>query len=152
MDTRITRRQYARAVLVGAIESHPRPVALNVLVAQMYAESGPARCDGIDGAAYNPLNTTLPTAGSQAKPWNDVPVQNYQTIADGIAATIATLRQTNFMAVRAALATEGMTGDDTADVIAASPWGTGPLLKKVLAAFRHDPDKYELIRVGPVTK
>ena len=144
----MTRRDYARAVCVGTLEPNPRDVALNVLVAQMYAESGPALCDGTHGARNNPLNTTLPTRGSQPTTFNSAGVQNYRDPADGVAAVISTLRQQNFTPVRNALMDRSLGGFDVAKVIESSPWGTGKVLTDVLADYHKRPSFYDDLLVG----
>jgi hypothetical protein len=135
----LTRRDFARAICVGAVEAHPRSTAINVVTAWMYAESGPHLNDGSHAAENNPLNATLQTQGSRSEPWNSVPVQNYITPTDGLAATIRMLRQTNMRAIVDALASAGLSADDTCRCIGAAPWGTSTtLLLAVMAQYRQN--------------
>lgn len=47
-------------------------------------------------ASFNPWNTTEPWPGSAAYNDNVPPVRNYRTGSDGIAATVATLRNSHY--------------------------------------------------------
>lgn len=85
------------------------------LVAQIQAEGGEAR--------FNPLNTTLPMPG--ATDYNAVHVKNYGSYAQGLDATVQTLRQDNMAKLLAAL----RRGDSARAywvALGSSPWGTRP--------------------------
>lgn len=80
-------------------------------------------------AANNPLATTQGWAG--AGNFNSVGVKNYSSYADGVAATLKTLRNGHYGPILDAL----MRGDSATAVgqaVAASPWGTGEGLLRVL--------------------
>ena len=87
------------------------------------AEGGSAR--------YNPFNTTQRMTGSVA--YNRVGVQSYPDAATGVAATVKTLLNGRYAGLVSALRA-GASVSAMADALAASPWGTGGLAKKVLAA------------------
>lgn len=73
-------------------------------------------------AYYNPLNTTQPMPGATV--FNSVGVKAYTSWAQGLRATVITLRNGFYGGILAAL----RRGDDAqavADAVAASPWGTG---------------------------
>lgn len=93
------------------------------------AESGPprpdggmGRCDGVDGAKWNILNTTQFWPGCTN--YNDVPVRNYKTFTDGIAATLATLHNGNYQAILDAIADPGASAEDVLRAVATTEWGT----------------------------
>lgn len=105
------------------------------LVAQIQAEGG--------GAKFNPLNTTLPAVG--ATDYNKVHVKNYMTYEQGVAATAATLRQTNMAKLHTAL----MSGKDAATywaVLPSSPWGTKPPGGMSATAFLADVERHWFAR------
>jgi len=81
-------------------------------------------------AQYNPLATTQNMPG--ATKFNSVGVKNYLSYADGLTANITAItngRYTNILnALRA-----GNSADAVAQAIAASPWGTGALVERVLS-------------------
>jgi len=115
----ITRANYALLVLKGlGLKTTPNNIA--AMVSWMQAEHGAG--DASAQAAFNPLNTTM--AASGATNFNHIGVKNYKTLQQGIAATIATLRQSDYTHIRAAL-TSGMPPANFGAVVAASPWGTG---------------------------
>lgn len=93
------------------------------LYAWRQAEGGSAR--------YNPFNTTQRMPGSVA--YNTVGVQHYPDAATGVAATVKTLLNGRYPTLVASMR-EGRSARAMADALAASPWGTGALAQKVLAA------------------
>ena len=143
-----TRRRFARALIIAAgIDAQPRPTAVNVVVAWMFAESGRAVNDGKSGAAFNPLNTTKVTDGSTMEEWNKVHVQNYISLLDGFAATVSTLSQDNMADIRKALGKEGLSGDETARAIDNSLWGTGNL-EAFMATYRKHATEFDALPIG----
>jgi hypothetical protein len=92
-------------------------------------------------ATDNPLDTTMPAPGTSD--FNSVGVRDYTSVAQGIAATIATIRNGLYPDVVDALAR----GDDLSYVIAVanSPWGTWrgnpsaatAMLRQVVADWAH---------------
>ncbi len=88
-----------------------------------------ARAEGMDASTFNPLATTEGAPGSSSV--NSVGVRKYASYADGVQATIRTLLNGNYSNIIAALR-KGTDALAVADAIAASPWGTGGLVRKVL--------------------
>jgi murein DD-endopeptidase MepM/ murein hydrolase activator NlpD len=86
-----------------------------------------ARAEGMDPTANNPFATTWDTPTGDTS-INAPGVRRYETPQLGVEATVNTLR--NYPGIVAALkASNAMAA---ADAIAASPWGTGGLVKKIL--------------------
>lgn len=85
------------------------------IIAQIQAEGGKAR--------FNPLNTTLKVPGSTD--YNSVPVQNYPTWEQGLAATVSTLRQVNMLPLMKALKA-GTSSTAYWKALGVTPWGTRP--------------------------
>jgi hypothetical protein len=87
------------------------------------------------GAQWNPFNTTRKMPGSTDFNVNDgYPVQNYPTWGIGVAATVQSLlngRYGNLVGCLRAGNTPALT---TAKALAASPWGTGILVARVITA------------------
>lgn len=81
------------------------------------------------GATNNPFNTTQPVSGATS--YNSVGVRNYSTPQQGIQATIQTLKNGHYSNILSAL-TKGDNAMADAQALAASPWGTGSLVEKVL--------------------
>jgi hypothetical protein len=82
-------------------------------------------------AGYNPLATTQSSPG--ATDFNSVGVKNYSSYSDGIDATVKTLTNGLYDPILAALR-RGSSADDVANAVAASPWGTGQGVFRVLHA------------------
>lgn len=117
-----TREQFATAVLValGAPDTANNRI---VLLAAMAAQEPPGA-----GPANNPLCTELNGYGGTA--WNVAGVQSYPTMADGVAATVATLELSYYRDVVTSLLQSGP-ASQTARAWMVSPWGTGNLLALV---------------------
>lgn len=138
------RDEFAGRVLVElAIEPHPWSVIR--MTGWMYGESGPRPLTGepSQGAAFNPLNTTLPLDGSTD--YNDVPVQNYATVQDGILATAMTLwddQLHDYRAIRLALKHRARS---FARAVGNSDWGTpAPLVRAGIGAVKNVPSRGQL--------
>ncbi|MGQ0824457.1 MAG: hypothetical protein ACT4OX_05385 [Actinomycetota bacterium] len=82
-------------------------------------------------ARFNPLATTQGGFDGATK-FNSVGVKNYASYEDGIAANIRAITNGRYENVLAALR-RGDSAMAVADAIAASPWGSGELVKRVLA-------------------
>jgi hypothetical protein len=82
------------------------------------------------GSPDNPFNTTQGAPG--ATDFNSVGVKRYPDVATGVAATVKTLLNGYYPNIIAALKA-GNNANAVADAIESSPWGTGGLVKKVLA-------------------
>jgi hypothetical protein len=81
------------------------------------------------GSADNPFNTTWDLPG--ATNFNSVGVKRYRSVADGLTATVNTLRNGLYDPILKAL----RNGDDpmaAAQAVASSPWGTGAGVEAVL--------------------
>lgn len=117
----MTREDFARAVL-GKLGIPLTGENIRAMEAWMQAEG--------TSAANNPLATTQPWNG--ATNFNSVGVKNYQTADDGVSATVATLKNGYYPNILSAL--RSGTAVDVGQAIAASPWGTGGLVLKVLGA------------------
>lgn len=81
-------------------------------------------------AENNPFNTTEPGHGSIGS-YNSVGVQRYSTPQGGIQATIDTLQNGRYGGILSALK-QGTSAMADAQAEAATPWGTGSLIEKVL--------------------
>jgi len=86
---------------------------------------------------FNPFNTTWDLPGSTN--FNSVGVKNYQTLADGMVATIKTLKNGRYNCI-----VDGLKNDIGADKIAKceslKTWGTGDLVGKVVASYNAGSD------------
>lgn len=87
-----------------------------------------ARAEGT-AAANNPLATTQPMEG--ATRFNSAGVRNYSSYQEGLEATVRTLQNGRYDNVLAALRA-GTSADDVGRAVAASPWGTGEGVLRVL--------------------
>jgi hypothetical protein len=82
-------------------------------------------------ASFNPLATTQSMPGATS--FNSVGVRNYASYADGIRATAQTLTNGHYPNILAALQA-GSSAVAVARAVAASPWGTGQGVLRVLGA------------------
>lgn len=86
------------------------------------------------GGKYNPFNTTHRMPGAVSI--NDHGVKSYRTIEDGMVATIKTLRNGRYNCI-----VNGLINNIGADRIAQceslKTWGTGDLVKKVVAGYNR---------------
>ena len=89
-----------------------------------------AQAEGTD-AANNPLATTQAWNGDSR--FNSAGVRNYATYDDGLDATVRTLRNGRYGDILAALAA-GNSAEAVGRAVAASPWGTGEGVLRVLGA------------------
>ena len=103
---------------------------LKLLDAWSRAEGGRAK--------FNPLNTTQPAKG--ATNLNKVGVKNYPSEAVGLDATYRTLTNGRYGPILASLRA-GRPAVETARKIAASPWGTGSGVSRVLGDKTPAPSK-----------
>ncbi len=79
----------------------------------------------VNGAHFNPLNTTMPEPGATSM--NSVGVKAYTSWAQGFTATVATLYNGNYPGIIAALRA-GTDAQAVANAVGASPWGTLPFI------------------------
>jgi hypothetical protein len=96
---------------------------MRLMVAWQKAEGTKAR--------FNPLATTQGGFAGSTK-FNSVGVKNFATYQDGIDANAKVIRNGLYENVLAALR-KGTSAEEVAQAIAASPWGTGHLVEKVLS-------------------
>jgi CHAP domain len=114
---------------------------LTALVAWQRAEGGHT-----NGAAFNPFNTTYPRPGDRV--FNGAGVRAYRNYESGMRATILTLRNGLYGPVLRALG-RGDSAERVARAVAASPWGTGPLLLSCLPQAReHVAEHWHNVRHG----
>lgn len=147
------RADFAHDVLlaVAGVSGQPHVGALWALGGWMVAESGHEPCTGVSGqgAAYNPLNTTLHQVGSTQ--YNSAGVQNYASYTGGVQATVDTLNDPRYAKLVKTMKTAGTTGEAQRVLweVTGSPWGTpGHLLYTALATFVADRSTYNRIPVG----
>lgn len=81
---------------------------------------------------FNPFNTTQGMPG--ATNYNKVGVKNYQSIEDGMVATIKTLKNGRYTCIVDGLR-NNIGADRIADCQSLHTWGTGDLVKKVLNGY-----------------
>ena len=115
-----TQEQFARDVLKG-LGAPITDENMKAVVAWQKAEG--------TKAANNPLATTQGWDGSSS--FNSVGVKNYTSYSDGVAATLKTLQNGHYGAILAALA-QGNSAQAVGQAVAASPWGTGDGVLRVL--------------------
>jgi hypothetical protein len=120
--------EFGRKVTQGlgaAVTLHTR----RAWAAEMQAEGG--------GARFNPFNTTLRMPGSTN--YNSVGVQNYVTAAQGVEATVKTLKENGhgYEKIRKLLRANGSAAE-ILKAIGASDWGTsGTVALAVLEDIQH---------------
>lgn len=88
-----------------------------------------AKAEG-GSASNNPFNTTQPGFGATGN-YNSVGVKNYANPSQGLKATAHTLQNGRYGSILAALKS-GNDARAAAAALAASPWGTGALVQKML--------------------
>lgn len=94
-----------------------------------------ARAEGTK-AAYNPFATTR--AGFPSTQFNSVGVKNYRDLETGVAATIDTLSLDYYTQIVKLLRSDNVTAKQLAEAVAASPWGTGTGVLRVLGVTQSD--------------
>jgi hypothetical protein len=110
---------------LGVPDSRRKTVA-RALLAWWQAEGGATKGLPRPGQEtdFNPFNTTKVWGNSHNQPGNSVPVQVYASRADGIAATVSTLSESRYDAIRAAIMKPGVHAQTICKRIAESSWGT----------------------------
>jgi hypothetical protein len=84
-------------------------------------------------ATNNPFNTTKDVPGTADTKYNSVGVRNYPDLQTGVAATIATLKLDHYKEIVELLKKDTVTAHELAHTSALKKWGTGDMVKKVLA-------------------
>jgi hypothetical protein len=95
------------------------------------SEGGATSSEDLHGAIppghetdWNAFNTTKVWGASHSQPGNSVPVQVYANRADGIAATVSTLREPRYADLMKAIMTPGVHAKTICKRIVESDWGT----------------------------
>jgi hypothetical protein len=101
---------------------------VQAIMAWCQAESLPGK-----GALFNPMNTTQGAPG--ASNFNSVGVKNFTSYEQGLQATIKTLKNGHYGPILQALQ-QGSDAFAVAKAVAASPWGTGEGVMRVLSGGR----------------
>jgi len=83
-------------------------------------------------AAFNPLATTQGGYAGETQ-FNSVGVKNFASYQDGLAANVKVITNGRYGNILAALQ-QGTNAMDVAKAIAASPWGTGTGVERVLSS------------------
>ena len=122
-----TRHDFAHDLLLdrSGVSGEDHISSLWALMAWTVAESGLRKCDGVDGAKNNPLNTTLILPGSTV--FNSAGVRNYASYADGVNATVLTLKNSRYDQLVQQMAQPGTGVSHAIRVlweVVGSPWGT----------------------------
>jgi hypothetical protein len=139
------------ALAVSVLSALPRPVVTDNLVSMVAWATAEGGGVGEENEAhFNPLNTTQALNGSYAI--NADGVQSYASAADGLAATIETLRYPAYAGILAALANEAPPVG-TAYSIGASPWGTPAELvtecigtaEEAVAAYKYPEEANDML-------
>jgi hypothetical protein len=128
------------------------------LQAWFIAEIGAARADGghNQGGKFNPLGCVRPMQGStyynvleHDKAGNPIlGVQNYVSFAQGIEATVLTLKQPDKQAICDAMTKPNVTPSEVFAAIISSNWGTDQGLDGAYTAYMRDPGFYLTLHVG----
>ncbi len=118
---------FYEAVLRG-LGITPTPNAMFLMYAWRQMEGG--------RAAYNPWNSTLKLPGSRLYGQNKHGVQEYASPQQGVEATVTTMGHSRYAPIISALKAD-QSPEQVAEVIIASKWGTGPMLRDVIAMYRR---------------
>jgi hypothetical protein len=90
-------------------------------------------------AKNNPFNTSKHIPGTADTKYNSHGVRNYPNRKIGLDATVATLRLAHYKEIVDLLKKDSVTALELARTKALKKWGTGPMVKKVLAGGRVNP-------------
>jgi hypothetical protein len=115
---------FYKAVLKG-IGANITPEKIKFLEAWRRGEGGKAK--------NNPFNTTKDVPGTADTKYNSHGVRNYPDMQTGLAATIATLKLGHYKGIVALLKKDDVKAKEIAHCPALKKWGTGDMVKKVLA-------------------
>ena len=101
-------------------------------------------------ANYNPLNTTQPMPGSWDYNW--VHVQEYDSLADGLEATVLTFKSRNHGYGRILYAMHhNYSARRTVNIIGSTSWGTGKtLMAQVLSWIAHSSYVLRMLERKPI--
>ena len=90
-------------------------------------------------AKNNPFNTSKHIPGTVDSKYNSHGVRNYPNRKTGLDATVATLRLSHYKEIVDLLKKDTVTAYELARTAALKKWGTGEMVKKVLAGGRINP-------------
>lgn len=107
------------------------PEKLKFLRAWRQGEGGQAR--------NNPFNTSKDVPGDADTKYNSHGVRNYPDRQTGLDATVATLKLSYYKEIVDLLNKDTVTAQELADTTALKKWGTGKMVRKVLASGKIDP-------------
>lgn len=117
--------------ILKSIGANETPEKIKFLKAWRQGEGGKA--------LNNPFNTTKDIPGDDDTKYNSVGVRNYPDRQTGLEATIATLKLPYYKDLIELLKRNDVTADQLANSQALTKWGTGPMVKKVLAGNTINP-------------
>jgi hypothetical protein len=107
------------------------PEKLKFLQAWRQGEGGQAR--------NNPFNTSKDVPGDADTKYNSHGVRNYPDRQTGLNATVATLKLAFYKEILDLLNKDTVTAEELAQTHALKKWGTGKMVRKVLASGKIDP-------------
>lgn len=122
--------EFYRAILKG-LGANETPEKIKFLKAWRQAEGGSAK--------NNPFNTTKDVPGDKDTKYNSVGVRNYPDRQTGLNATLATLKLPYYTDLVNKLKDDNITAVELANSPALDKWGTGSLVRKVLAGGNINP-------------
>jgi hypothetical protein len=121
---------FYKAILTG-LGANETPEKIKFLKAWRQGEGGSAK--------NNPFNTTKDIPGDADTKYNSVGVRNYPDRQAGLDATLATLKLPYYKNLVAMLQKDDITADELSKAKDLDTWGTGPMVRKVLAGGRVNP-------------
>jgi hypothetical protein len=121
---------FYKAILRG-LGVKETPEKIKFLQAWRQGEGGQAR--------NNPFNTSKDVPGTADTKYNSHGVRNYPDRQTGLAATIATLKLSHYKEILDLLKKDTVKAIDLARTAALKKWGTGEMVKKVLASGKINP-------------
>jgi hypothetical protein len=121
---------FYKAVLKG-LGVNETPEKIKFLQAWRQGEGGQAR--------NNPFNTSKDVPGDADTKYNSHGVRNYPDRKTGLDATIATLKLSYYKEIVDLLKKDNVTAEELARTRALKKWGTGEMVKKVLASGKINP-------------
>jgi hypothetical protein len=165
----VTRYALAEQILIELGVKNPGGLrhrgARRALVAWMGPESGwDAKCDGTDGARFNPLNTTMSQGLGNCvtgKYNTDPGVRNYATFQCGALAVALTLRNTpnkNYEQLIATISKDWVRARTVLHSVSLTGWGTflhpdhtpdSKYVDAIADTYKRNRDKYNSVLVGP---
>jgi hypothetical protein len=121
---------FYKAILAG-LGVKETPEKIKFLQAWRQGEGGEAR--------NNPFNTTKDVPGTADTKYNSKGVRNYPDRQTGLAATLATLKLPYYTEIVDLLNKDTVKAEELARTAALKKWGTGEMVKKVLASGNVNP-------------